>query len=364
MGARLSICAEVARGGFSLAASLDLPATGVTALFGPSGCGKTTLLRCIAGLDRPDSGYVRIGEQTWFDSATGVDLPVHQRALGYVFQEGRLFPHMDVARNLEYGWRRVPRVTGPITREQVIELLALEPLLRRRPHQLSGGERQRVAIGRALLSNPRILLLDEPMSALDQARKAEILPFLDALRRQLTLPMIYVSHIIGEVVALADQVVLMRDGRSLGCGPLAEMLGAAAVSQMPPGREGTVLQMSVVGHDSRYHLTELESGIGRLWLTGLLLQPGATVNLLVQASDVALALAPPRDQSTQNVLPARVVAINPVSDAQVLVELAAGDQALLSRITRKAAEQLGLSAGLAVHALIKSVAIDSPAAGS
>ncbi|MBL0423392.1 molybdenum ABC transporter ATP-binding protein [Ramlibacter sp. AW1] len=346
-------------GGFSLDLDLSLPATGVTALFGPSGSGKTTALRCVAGLERPDEGYIEIGGQCWQDSARGHHLPTWQRPLGYVFQEASLFPHLDVRGNLAYGLKR--RGGGPHRLPEVQELLGIGHLLDRRVQGLSGGERQRVAIARALLTQPRLLLLDEPLSAIDTARRLEILPWLERLRDDARIPMLYVTHAADEMVRLADTLVLMEGGRVRACGPVTDVLLQEGPHLLPADDIGVLLLGQVLERDSRWSLARIGFAGGSLWLPDDGKPPRSAVRVRVLARDVSIATEQPQATSVQNLLPCEVVELRPDSKAQVLVRLACADatggSGLLARITARAAHGLALQPGQQVWAQVKAAAL-------
>jgi molybdate transport system ATP-binding protein len=342
--------------GFTLAVDLALPARGIAVLFGPSGSGKTTVLRAVAGLERAARGLVRIDGTTWQDDDAGVHLPTWQRPLGYVFQEASLFEHLDVRENIAYAARRARE---PLPHD-VIELLGIAPLMARRAHELSGGERQRVAIARALATRPRLLLLDEPLAALDAARRREILPWLEQLRDQLSIPMLYVTHSADEVARLADTLVVMREGRALAHGPLADLLTRLDLPTALDEDAGALLHGTVGERDAGWDLARVDFSGGGLWLRDEGLAPGTRVRLRVLARDVSIALqAPaPGTSSIQNVLPCTVRAIAPGSNAsQVLVQLDCGASVLLARITARAAHQLQLAPGVAAWAQVKSAAL-------
>ena len=354
----LEITLERRQGAFALTAEIAVPAAGVTALFGRSGAGKTTLVNCLAGLARPDRGRIAIGGTVLFDSARGIDLPPERRRLGYVFQDARLFPHLTVEGNLRYGLRRASPGESVVGFAQVVELLALGPLLARRPGTLSGGERQRVALGRALLAQPRLLLLDEPLASLDQARKDEVLPFLERLRDELGLPTIYVSHAMPEVLRLADTLVLLDRGRVAAAGPVAEILGRLDLQPLTGRYEaGAVATASVAGQDEAYGLTRLELGGQDLWIGRVEAAPGTRLRLRIRARDVAIALAPLTGLSIQNQLAGRIAELRP-DGHYVDLAIAIGDQRLWSRVTARAAAQLALAEGKAVVALIRTVAVE------
>lgn len=342
--------------GFALEVELALPGRGVTALYGPSGSGKTTLLRCIAGLERAAAGFLSVRGEVWQDDVQGVFLPTHRRPLGYVFQEASLFPHLDVRRNLEFGLRRVPAAQRRVALDRSIALLGIEPLLARLPTRLSGGERQRVAIARALATSPSILLMDEPLAALDPARKAEVLPYLEALHAELDIPVLYVSHAPEEVARLADTLVALEGGRAVACGSLAELMPRV---DLPMAREEdafVVVEAVVAEHDAANALTCLDVAGHPLWLTGLQQPVGARVRARILARDVSLALSARHDSSILNNLPVRIVAIDGLGPGRALVRLDLGGVGLLARITQRSVVQLGLAPGMVVHAQIKGVA--------
>src|SRR5690606_29489116 len=273
-------------------------AAGITALFGRSGAGKTSLVNVLAGLLRPQRGRIVLRGQTLFDSQRGIDLAPERRRLGYVFQEGRLFPHLSVRHNLLYGYRRAPAAERSIGLDRVVGLLGLEGLLERRPGTLSGGEKQRVALGRALLANPRLLLMDEPLAALDQPRKEEILPFIEQLKAELDLPVVYVSHSMPEILRLADTLVLMSNGRIEAVGPLEELTARLDLRPLTGRYEaGAVVSATVAGQDKMFGLTELRFSGGRLKVPHLNLPLGQTLRVRIRARDVSIALTPPLDIS-------------------------------------------------------------------
>ena len=342
---------------FSLRVSLSLPGRGVSALFGPSGSGKTSCLRTLAGLMRP-RGFVRFADEIWQDDAKKVFVPTHRRAIGVVFQEASLFAHLSVRGNVEYGLRRVPPAQRRIALEQAIELLGIAPLLERRPQTLSGGERQRVAIARALAVSPRLLLMDEPLSALDIGRKEEIIPYLERLPHELDLPIVYVSHAPDEVARLADHLVVLREGKVLASGPLSEVLVRLDTPIRLGEEAGVVLPGKVAEHDETWVLMCVSFPGGRLWVRRENLPLGAPLRLRVLARDVSLARSPHQDASVLNVLPARVEAIGEDEHpADALVRLTVGESALLARITRRSAARLDLHPGQTVWAQIKAVAV-------
>lgn len=348
-------------GSFRLDIRLQTDDGGVLALFGRSGAGKTSVISAIAGLLRPEDGHIRVAGQTLYDASRGIDLPAHRRRVGYVFQEGRLFPHLSVRDNLLYGFRRAPADGAPVHRpEHIIALLGIEALLARRPAALSGGEKQRVAIGRALLAQPRILLMDEPLAALDAPRRREILPYLERLRDDLRLPIVYVSHALDEVLRLANRMAIIDGGRVAALGTPEELsLEPALRELLGEGDPGSIIAARVIAHDAAFGLTTLAFSGGELRVPGIDAPPGSRLSLRIRARDVSIALWPPAGLSIRNVLPATVSAIRDESAALAEVTLDAGGCLLLARVTREAVQRLGLQPGLAVHALVKSVSFEA-----
>jgi molybdate transport system ATP-binding protein len=347
-------------GDFTLETHLQLPAKGVSALFGHSGSGKTTLLRCIAGLENAQQGFLKVGDSVWQDSDNNIFLPTHQRPLGYVFQEASLFPHLNVRKNLDYGRKRVAVSQQHISFEQTMDLLGIEHLLERMPERLSGGEKQRVAIARALLLSPKVLLMDEPLAALDQRRKQEILPFLTRLHNELAIPVIYVTHSIEEVTQLADYLVIMEAGKVLANGILEETL-TQLDSPLARDREAsTVLQVKVCGYESEYHLMQVECAGGMLNLTYQQDTPIDTpIRLRVYAKDISLSLKPPEQTSILNILPATITGMTHGKEGQTLVRLNLNGVPMLAHITRKSVMELGLTENMQVYAQIKATAMAS-----
>ena len=344
--------------GFTLDVDLDLPGNGVTALFGHSGSGKTTLLRAIAGLERVSDGYLAVNGSVWQDDAQGVFLPTHQRPLGYVFQEASLFAHLTIRRNLEYGLKRVPQQDRKVSLDQAIDLLGIAHLLQRMPDALSGGERQRVGIARALAVSPQLLLMDEPLAALDLKLKSEILPYLERLHGELGIPMLYVSHSPDEVARLADHLVLMEQGKVLASGALSETLARLDLPIRLNEDAGVVLAGTVTACDAQWHLSCVNFVGGNLWVR----DSGAPINqklrIRILARDVSLTLTPHTDGSILNVLPAVVTELgDDFHPALTLVRLDAGGAPLLARLTRRSVAALRLQPGSAVWAQIKSVAL-------
>lgn len=344
-------------GSFALSAQFEAGA-GITALFGKSGAGKSSLIRMIAGLNTPQSGRVKLGDAVVFDSQRNVNLPVQKRRVGIVFQEARLFPHMSVERNLLYSRWAAGRRSG-IALADIAELLGIAHLLGRRPHGLSGGEKQRVAIGRALLSDPSLLILDEPLASLDVARKAEILPYLQRLKKELGLPMLYVSHALGEIEQLADTLVLLEQGRVVAHGPIAQMLSNLELPQLAMGPEAGALLFATRAHyDAEWQLTEFDLGGQMLTLPGDVGVAHDVSRIRIKAKDVALARLRPEATSVRNVLEVEVLAIAASSGPYAEVECRLGDQRLRVRLTRKAVQDLELCEGQSVFAMVKSVALD------
>lgn len=344
-------------GDFSLDVALDLPGRGVTAFLGSSGSGKTTLLRCVAGLERAPHGYLRVNDQVWQDHATGLFVPVHQRPLGYVFQEASLFAHLDVQRNLDYGLRRVPAAERRVSLAQAIELLGIENLLGRQPDTLSGGERQRVAIARALATSPRALLMDEPLASLDVQRKAEVLPFLERLHEDLDIPVLYVSHAPDEVARLADHLVLLSAGRVLASGPTRELMTRLDLPLAHGDAAAATLDAVVTQVEPAYHLSHASFAGGQISLLNPNLLVGQRVRVRIQARDVSLTLQRQQGTSVLNIFAATVSAIASDSPGQVMVCLDVGGSQLLARITSKSADTLRLQLGSPLFAQVKGVAV-------
>jgi molybdate transport system ATP-binding protein len=347
---------QLVRPDFRLDVGGSIPARGVTAVFGRSGCGKTTLLRCIAGLEPGARGRLVVDGQTWQDDRSF--LPAHRRPVGYVFQEGRLFPHLSVRGNLEYGYRRIPAEERVVKPREVVELLGIEGLLDRRSGQLSGGQRQRVAIGRALLTSPRVLLMDEPLAALDAISKAEILPYLERLHDELSIPVLYVSHSIDEVMRVADHMLLLENGRLQAEGPLRELATRGDLPLARAEEAVAMLEAEVLEHDDDDHVSVLGINGARLTLLREDLPVGRRVRVSIRARDVSIALTPPRDISMLNCLPVTIRQVHEETrPGQALLELEVHGQPLLARITKRSLRGLGLAQGMQVHALIKAVAL-------
>lgn len=334
--------------GFRLEVDLTLPG-GVSCLFGRSGSGKTSIVNVVAGLLRPDAARIVL------DGVPLHDLAPHRREVGYVFQDARLFPHLTVAQNLTYG----PRVRRqpPQGMDRIVDLLGIGALLDRRPATLSGGEKQRVAIGRALLSRPRLLLMDEPLASLDEGRKAEILPYIEALRDETGLPILYVSHSLPEVARLATTIVVIEGGRVAVVGPAAEILSDPAAAPLLGLRDaGAVLTARIVAHEAD-GLTRLETEAGPLWLPQVAGPPGGVVRIRIAAQDVILSRDRPVGLSALNILAGTVAALHEGQGPGVLVRLSVGSEFLLARLTRRSAQALELAPGVGVHAVLKSVAV-------
>ena len=357
----MSLAIDVAHryGAFQIEAAFEAEG-GVTALFGPSGSGKTSLVRIVAGLLRPDRGRVAFDGRVLVDTERRVFVPPHRRRIGYVFQEPRLFPHLSVGQNLTFGRPFAPRSEPKPDMAGIVELLGIGHLLARRPGSLSGGERSRVAIGRALLASPRLLLLDEPLANLDEARRAEILPYLERLRDVAKMPVIFVSHAVGEVARLANNVVLLENGRVVSVGSAADILRrpgrGAAASAVIAGR--------VAAHDARFGRATLDTAAGRFRVPHPPLPVGASVRVHIRARDVMLATEPPVGISALNVLEGRVASVAEADGASALVELACGGEMLAARITRLSVDELGLEPGRPVYAIIKGVALETGAPGA
>ena len=346
--------------GFALDVELQLPGRGVTALFGPSGSGKTACLRAVAGLERAESGFVQINGELWQDSRNRVFEPPHKRALGYVFQEASLFPHLSVRANLEFGFKRIPRTQRRVEMVHATELLGIAHLLERNPQHLSGGERQRVGIARALLTSPQLLLMDEPLAALDSQRKNEILPYLERLHDELDIPVLYVSHAQDEVARLADHLVLLSKGKVLASGPIGETLARLDLPLARGDDAGVIVTGSVIGYDDHYQLLTLQ-------LPGCSLQIrvahtpmalGKQLRVKIQARDVSLSHQAQEHSSILNRLPVTVIQdVAADNNAHVLVRLEAAGTPLLARITRFSRDQLQVQPGQVLWAQIKAVAV-------
>lgn len=352
----MKLCVRHHFDGFDLKVSIESPG-GVTALFGRSGAGKSTVVKAVAGLLRPDCGFLEVGGTVLMDTSRGIFVPASQRRFGTVFQDARLFPHLSVAQNLDFGTRYAPDPAA-VPRAEVIDLLGLVHLLDRRPSALSGGEKQRVALGRALLSGPRMLLMDEPLANLDGPRKQEILPFLENLRDgPLGLPILYVSHAVDEIARLADTLVLLHDGAITAKGPLREVMSdPAAVPLLGVREAGAVIEARVVHHNDD-GLTRLAISAGTLDLPGVVAPVGARVRLRVMAQDVTLARTRPEGLSALNILAVTVMDIRAGDGPGAAIALRAGEDRLLARITRRAVAQMSLEVGQTCFAVLKATTV-------
>ncbi|GJE11377.1 MULTISPECIES: molybdenum ABC transporter ATP-binding protein [Methylobacterium] len=362
----IQVDVRLRRGAFALEAAFAAGA-GLTTLFGRSGSGKTTLIDLIAGLTRPDRGRIVVGGTVLVDTAGGTFLPPHRRRIGVVFQDARLFPHLSVRGNLGYGRARArqgrdPATLDRVTFDSVTDMLGIHHLLDRRPAGLSGGERQRVAIGRALLAGPRLLLMDEPLAALDEARKAEILPYIERLRDETGVPIVYVSHAVSEVARLATTVVVLEAGRVAAAGPAEAILRRADLVPVHEAEAGALLDMRVEGTDAETGLTDLTGPAGRLLVPGLSLQPGTRLRVRIPARDVLVATEPPRGLSARNILAGRVSRLIP-SGSEMAVEIDCGGACIVARLTTAAVRELGLAIGRPVYAIVKSAAFDPAGIG-
>ncbi len=354
----LAVAVRMSRGSFALDAAFTAKTDGVVALFGASGAGKTTLVDAIAGLVRPESGRITLGERVLFDSTARINLRPERRRVGYVFQDGRLFPHLNVRRNLLYGLRFAPRDRRYVALDRIVAVLGLEALLHRRPGTLAGGERQRVALGRALMAQPELLLMDEPLAALDLPRRAQIIDYIERLRDEIGIPIVFVSHAVDEVARLAGTIVVLAGGRVAAAGPTGEIMARLDLDPLAGIEEaGAVLDATVDGHDASYGLTALAVSGGILRVPRLGIAPGRTLRVRIRARDVALATTEPRDTSVLNVFRGRVIEIGPRRGASVDVAIDIGAR-LTARITARSADALGLAPGTEVYTLIKSVAVD------
>ncbi|KAA0983341.1 molybdenum ABC transporter ATP-binding protein [Pseudomonas sp. ANT_J28] len=346
--------------GFALEVDLQLPGRGVTALYGHSGSGKTTCLRCIAGLEKAEQGFIQVNDEVWQDSDKKIFVPPHKRALGYVFQEASLFPHLSVLANLEFGIKRIPHQQRRVDMAHATELLGIGHLLDRHPQHLSGGERQRVGIARALLTSPKLLLMDEPLAALDSQRKNEILPYLQRLHDELDIPVLYVSHSQDEVARLADHLVLLSNGKALASGAIGETLARLDLPLALGDDAGVVIEGHVSAYDSNYQLLTLQlpDTTLNIRVAHSPMTPGQALRCKVQARDVSLSLQSVEQSSILNRLPVTVISeMGADNAAHVLIRLDAGGRPLLARITRYSRDQLGVHPGQQLWAQIKAVAV-------
>lgn len=351
---------KIAYSGFSLDVDLHLPGRGVSALYGQSGSGKTTCLRCIAGLERAEQGFVQINDEIWQDSDNGIFVPPHKRALGYVFQEASLFPHLSVLANLQFGLKRIAKSQRRVDLAQATELLGIGHLLERHPQHLSGGERQRVGIARALLTSPKLLLMDEPLAALDSQRKSEILPYLQRLHDELDIPVLYVSHAQDEVARLADHLVLLSDGKALASGPIGETLARLDLPMAMGDDAGVIIEGQVSAYDAQYQLLSLQLPATDMSIrvTHEPMAVGQALRCKVHARDISLALHNDASSSILNRLPVTVVSEQAADNAaHVLIRLDAGGTPLLARITRYSRDHLAIHPGQQLWAQIKAVAV-------
>jgi molybdate transport system ATP-binding protein len=357
----LSVAVEHRLEDFRLDAAFD-SGGGVTALFGRSGAGKTSLVNAIAGLVRPDRGRILLDGEVLTDTAAGLFVPARRRRVGYVFQEGRLFPHLTVRQNLLYGRWFASQAGRAGEVAHVVELLGIGNVLDRRPANLSGGEKQRVAIGRALLARPRLLVMDEPLASLDEERKSEILPYIERLRDEFAIPIVYVSHAIAEVTRLATTMVVMAEGRVAAVGPTAEIMSRIDLFPLTGRAEaGAILNTRVAEHDLRFGLTTLRTAAGDLRVPYIDLRLGTQLRVRIRARDVMIALEPPRGLSALNILPGTVAEIGRTEGPIVEIRLDCAGEPLIARLTRRSIETLGLAPGRQVYAVIKSIVFDHQA---
>ena len=357
----MTVAVDIAHrlGAFDLEARFESDGR-LVALFGHSGSGKTSLVNLIGGLARPETGRIAVDGRVLVDVEAGVFVPAHKRRIGYVFQDARLFPHMSVAQNLRYGRFFAPAADRYADFDAVVSLLGIEPLLDRRPGRLSGGEKQRVAIGRALLASPRLILMDEPLASLDEARKAEILPYIETLRDEAGIPIVYVSHSIAEVARLATDVVALSGGRVAACGPAAQVLPRLDLSATGErDGESALIELAMATPDDGYGLSLLRSAAGGEWRLPRVDAPaGARLRVRIRARDVMLATQRPQGVSALNVLRVRIGAIAEGDGPQALVRLDHGGDALVARVTRRSVATLGLTPGREVFAIVKTVTFD------
>lgn len=345
---------------FTLEVDLQLPGRGVTALYGHSGSGKTTCLRCIAGLERAEQGFIQVNDEVWQDSDKQIFVPPHKRALGYVFQEASLFPHLSVLANLEFGLKRIAKPQRRVDMAHATELLGIGHLLDRHPQNLSGGERQRIGIARALLTSPKLLLMDEPLAALDAQRKSEILPYLQRLHDELDIPVLYVSHSQDEVARLADHLVLLSNGKALASGPIGETLARLDLPLALGDDAGVIIEGQVSAYDADYQLLTLQlpDTALNIRVAHSPMTPGQALRCKVQARDVSLSLQSVEQSSILNRLPVTVISeMGADNAAHVLIRLDAAGTPLLARITRYSRDQMGVHPGQQLWAQIKAVAV-------
>ncbi len=346
---------QLQRPDFSIDAEFTIPSKGVLGIFGHSGSGKTTLLRCVAGLEKNVTGRIEVNGETWLSSKK--NLSSQQRNVGYIFQESRLFPHLSVGKNLQYGCRRNSASQNSIDREHLLELLNIGHLLERRPFQLSGGEKQRVAIGRALLKNPQMLLLDEPLASLDQKRKQEILPFLDKLHEELNIPMLYVSHSLGEVSRLCDHMLVLEQGRAVFKGNIHDTLVSPESPLAAANNAAAVLEGNVSKQEKNFLLSTIHTNNGTALQIQGILPIGQKVRLRVRASDISLSKTVATDSSILNIIEGVITAIIEERDAHILLQLVANEDILLSCISKKSYQSLQLGINQSIFMQIKAVSI-------
>ena len=346
---------NIRRQDFCLDVNLNIPSQGITGIFGPSGCGKTTLLRIIAGLESSDKGFIKVADKLWQDDKFFI--PPHKRSIAYVFQEPSLFAHLNVQKNLEYGLKRASVNNSKALLNHAIELLGIDSLLQRQPHQLSGGEQQRVSIARALATSPELLLMDEPLSALDIKRKQEIMPYLESLHDELNIPILYVSHAPGEIARLADHLLIMEQGKVTAAGSVTELFSRLDLPIAHSDKASAIIEARVAEHDRQYHLTYLDFQGGRFTVPHKSLELNHPVRLRVIARDVSITLEHQTHTSILNIFPASIEEIMPENEAQLMVRLSLNGSPLLCRLTKKSAALLNLSIGKQVYAQVKTVAL-------
>jgi molybdate transport system ATP-binding protein len=353
----ITACFKLDYGNFQLDADLSLPGSGISVLFGPSGSGKTTLLRCIAGLERPAQGYLEVNGTVWQDSRRGFFLPPHKRALGYVFQDANLFPHLTVYGNLCFGLKRIGMKPTEAGLEQTVDLLGIGHLLDRMPERLSGGEKQRVAIARALVLKPEILLMDEPLASLDFLRKREILPYLIRLRQKLAMPLVYVTHARQEMAKLADHLAIFNEGRVLAAGPISETLSRIDLPQIEDEQASMIWEGHIARHETEYHLSRIDCAGNELSLPLIDEAVGSPVRVQIFARDVSITLQKPSSTSILNVLLATITGIADDPNGQTVLRLSVGALPLLAHITLKSKSILNLKIGMSVYVQIKGTSI-------
>ena len=342
---------------YKLDFDLSLPGSGITALFGASGAGKSTLLRAVAGLVKPADGIIRVKEEIWQNDREKIFVPTYKRSLGFVFQDARLFSHLNVTDNLQYGMKRVKTAQRNISLEKAVDLLGIGHLTDRMPDTLSGGEKQRVSIARALATDPEIMLMDEPLAALDMKRKSEILPYLQRLNDELQIPILYVSHALDEVSTLADHLVLLERGKIIASGKTSEMVTRLDLPLAFYDTASAIIDGKVINEDPEFHLSTLSFSGGHIYLPGGNFTTGQNVRLRIQAKDVSLTTEKPGNTSILNIIETTIVNLSDSSRGEVMVELDAKGTRLLSRITSKSASTLKLSIGKPIYAQVKGIAV-------